>query len=48
MNQTKENLKTTMNNKNTITIPLFPDMTREQAQIVIDAVKQVGARHHVR
>ena len=34
--------------KNTITIPLFPDMTEEQVQIVIDAVKSVGEKHHVR
>ena len=34
--------------KNTITLPLFPDMTVEQAQIVIDAVKSAGEKHHVR
>ena len=34
--------------QNTITLPLFPDMTTEQAQIVIDAVKAVGEKHHVR
>ena len=34
--------------QNTITLPLFPDMTERQAQIVIDAVKAVGEKHHVR
>ena len=34
--------------KNTITLPLFPDMSEEQAQIVINAVKEVGEKHHVR
>lgn len=33
---------------NTITLPLYPDMGNEKAQIVIDAVKQVGEKHHVR
>ncbi|MBR5401959.1 MAG: DegT/DnrJ/EryC1/StrS aminotransferase family protein [Treponema sp.] len=30
----------------TISIPLFPDMTDEQAQLVIDTVKQIGAENH--
>ena len=34
--------------KNTITLPLFPDMTQEQAELVIDAVKSVGEKYHVR
>ena len=34
--------------KNTITLPLFPDMSEEQAQIVIKAVKEAGEKHHVR
>ena len=34
--------------RNTITLPLFPDMSEEQAQIVIAAVKSVGEKHHVR
>ena len=34
--------------KNTITLPLFPDMTVSQAQTVIDAVKVTGEKHHVR
>lgn len=34
--------------KNTITIPLFPDMSREQAELVIEAVKSAGEKHHVR
>lgn len=34
--------------KNTITLPLFPDMSAEQAKIVIEAVKSVGEKHHVR
>jgi len=34
--------------KNSITIPLFPDMSDEQADFVINAVKEVGEKHHVR
>lgn len=34
--------------KNTITLPLFPDMNADQVKLVIDAVKQVGQKHHVR
>ena len=34
--------------KNTITLPLFPDMTQEQAELVIAAVKSVGEKYHVR
>ena len=34
--------------KNTITLPLFPDMTQEQAELVIDAVKSIGEKYHVR
>ena len=34
--------------KNTITLPLFPDMSEEQAQIVIKAVKEAGEKNHVR
>ena len=30
----------------TISIPLFPDMTDEQARLVIDTVKQIGAQNH--
>lgn len=33
---------------NTITLPLYPDMGEEKARIVIEAVKQVGEKHHVR
>ena len=31
----------------TISIPLFPDMTEQQAQLVIDTVKQIGLENHV-
>jgi len=34
--------------KNTITIPLFPDMSVKEAQLVINAVKSTGEKHHVR
>ena len=34
--------------RNTITLPLFPDMSEEQAYIVIQAVKKAGEKHHVR
>ena len=34
--------------KNTITLPLYPDMGDEKARIVIEAVKEVGEKHHVR
>ena len=34
--------------KNTITIPLFPDMSVKEAQLVINAVKSIGEKHHVR
>ena len=30
----------------TISIPLYPDMTEEEAQLVIDTVKQIGAENH--
>ena len=30
----------------TISIPLFPDMTVEQAQLVIDTVKTIGTENH--
>ena len=30
----------------TISIPLFPDMTDEQAELVIETVKQIGAENH--
>ena len=30
----------------TITIPLFPDMTEEQAQLVIDTVTKIGLENH--
>ncbi|WP_294428113.1 DegT/DnrJ/EryC1/StrS aminotransferase family protein [uncultured Treponema sp.] len=33
---------------NTITLPLYPDMGEEKAKIVIEAVKQVGEKHHGR
>ena len=33
---------------NTITLPLWPDMGEENAGLVIEAVKSVGERHHVR
>lgn len=32
----------------TITLPLYPDMGEEKARIVIDAVRAVGEKHHVR
>ena len=32
----------------TITLPLYPDMGEEKARIVIDAVRTVGEKHHVR
>ncbi len=34
--------------QNTITLPLYPDMGEEKAKLVIDAVKAVGEKHHVR
>ena len=34
--------------KNTITIPLFPDMSVKEVQLVINAVKSTGEKHHVR
>ncbi len=34
--------------KNTITIPLFPDMSVKEAKLVINAVKSTGEKHHVR
>ena len=34
--------------QNTITIPLWPDMGSENAKIVINAVKEIGEKHHVR
>ncbi|MCR5494205.1 MAG: DegT/DnrJ/EryC1/StrS family aminotransferase [Treponema sp.] len=33
--------------KSTITIPLWPDMTDEMVQMVINAVKKIGKEHHV-
>lgn len=33
--------------KTTITIPLWPDMTDEMVQMVINAVKKIGTEHHV-
>ena len=30
----------------TISIPLFPDMTEEQAELVIQAVKEIGTQNH--
>ena len=30
----------------TISIPLYPDMTKEQAQLVIDTVKKIGQENH--
>ncbi|MBQ0051516.1 MAG: DegT/DnrJ/EryC1/StrS aminotransferase family protein [Treponema sp.] len=32
----------------TISLPLWPDMTREMAEAVIEAVKTTGKKHHVR
>ncbi len=34
--------------RNTITLPLWPDMTDEMTRTVIDTVKEIGNRHHVR
>lgn len=34
--------------RNTISLPLFPDMKSEEADIVIQAVKETGEKHHVR
>ncbi|MBQ8013466.1 MAG: DegT/DnrJ/EryC1/StrS aminotransferase family protein [Treponema sp.] len=34
--------------RNTISLPLFPDMRSEEADIVIQAVKETGEKHHVR
>lgn len=33
---------------NTITLPLWPDMGEENVKFVIDAVKKLGEKHHVR
>jgi dTDP-4-amino-4,6-dideoxygalactose transaminase len=30
----------------TISIPLYPDMTKEQAELVIETVKKIGLENH--
>ena len=30
----------------TISIPLFPDMSREQLAFVVDSIKRIGEKHH--
>ncbi len=34
--------------RSTITLPLWPDMGEENVRLVIDAVKELGQKHHVR
>ena len=44
---TAENFPNSENQYNrTISIPLYPDMTKEQAELVIETVRQIGTQNH--